>query len=55
MGLVVHAVSWPHTALGLVGAVLTGGVYVAALAAVYYRHLPPLYGRLTEKPPRIPS
>jgi O-antigen/teichoic acid export membrane protein len=56
MGLVVHTVSWPHTALGLVGAVLTGGVfYVATLAAVYYRHLPPLYGRLTEKPPRIPS
>lgn len=50
MGLVVHAVDWPHTALGLVGAVLIGGLfYVAALAAVYYRHLPPLVGLITGK------
>jgi O-antigen/teichoic acid export membrane protein len=50
MGLAVHAVDWPHTALGLVGAVTIGGVcYVVALAAVYYRHLPPLVGRLRNK------
>ena len=56
MGLVVHAVDWPHTALGLVGAAFTGGLfYVATLAAVYYRRLPPLYGRLTEKQARTPS
>ena len=50
MGLVVHAVNWPHTALGLVGAVSIGGLfYVATLAAVYYRHLPPLVGLIIEK------
>lgn len=50
MGLAIYAVDWPHTVLGLVGAVLLGGVsYVAALAAVYYRHLPPLVGLITGK------
>ncbi|WP_026789952.1 lipopolysaccharide biosynthesis protein [Pleomorphomonas oryzae] len=50
MGLVVHAVNWPHTALGLVGAVAIGGLsYVATLAALYYRHLPPLVGLITGK------
>ncbi|MBS1168011.1 MAG: polysaccharide biosynthesis protein [Proteobacteria bacterium] len=50
MGLVVHAVNWPHTALGLVGAVSIGGLsYVMALAAVYYRQMPPLVGLITGK------
>ena len=50
MGLVVHSIDWPHTALGLVGATLIGGLsYVLALAAVYYRHLPPLVGLITAK------
>lgn len=50
MGLVVHAVDWPHTALGLVGAVSIGGLsYVMALAAVYYRQMPPLVGLITGK------
>lgn len=50
MALAVYAVDWPHSALGLVGAAATGGVcYVLALAAVYYRHLPPLVGRITAK------
>jgi len=50
MGLAVHSVGWPHTALGLVGAAALGGVcYVAALAGVYYRQLPPLIGWLTAK------
>jgi O-antigen/teichoic acid export membrane protein len=50
MAGVVHAIDWPHTALGLVGATLIGGLsYVMALAAVYYRRLPPLVGLITGK------
>ncbi len=50
MGLAIHVVNWPHTTVGLAGAILIGGLfYVVALAAVYYKHLPPLVGLITGK------
>ena len=50
MGGAVYTIDWPHTALGLVGATLIGGLsYVMALAAVYYKRLPPLVGLITGK------